>query len=95
MSTLLIGGPADGKRMNLPPMCGGVYKIASIEPDGMMPCSYSDACSPRIHTDLYYIGKFTNADGTTYEVATHSSVTDPMAALIKGYHYHRKPKRGW
>ena len=89
MSTLLIGGPADGKRMNLPPLCGGVYKIALIEPCGGM-SYYSDA--PRIFTHDYRIQKFCNADGTTCEVATHSSIKDPMAALIKGYHYHRKPR---
>lgn len=48
-----------------------------------------EAFSVEEHT--YTLRKFRSDDGTTLWAAFHSSVKNPMLALIKGYRYHRKP----
>lgn len=43
-------------------------------------------------TFTYNIKQFRGMNGEILEAAFDSSITDPMAALVKGYRYHRNPR---
>jgi hypothetical protein len=44
-----------------------------------------------VTTHTYTIKQFSDGNGSIFEVLVHSSVTNVMEALIKGYRYNRKP----
>lgn len=95
MKTLFVGGPEDGKRKDWDwNFRGPVLKVAHHPFYGDNSVSIDDAIvGMNVHT--YQLKKlFRDETGKNYEVAFHSSITNPMEALIKGYHYHRKPNYG-
>ena len=61
-------------------------------PDPIVNLSKASDDSIGITTHTYTLKQTRGADGKVYQVAAHSSVTDILGALIKGYHYHRKPR---
>jgi len=46
-----------------------------------------------VTTHTYALKRFRDGNGVDHVVAFHSDVKNTMEALIKGYHYHRKPRR--
>jgi hypothetical protein len=89
---LFVGGPKDGKREDFPTQ-GGYVQTAVLNPyTKAYPPPFDDSLGIEVHT--YQIKRFSDGepDGTVFEVAFHSTVKNPMAALIKGYRYHRKKR---
>lgn len=93
MKTLFVGGPKDGKREDWDwGRSGPIAQVATYNVfHGPVVPIDQGTIGMDIHT--YQLKQF-RQNGTDYEVAFHSSVTDPMKALITGYHYHRKPRYG-
>jgi hypothetical protein len=87
---LFVGGPYDGKRQPFPDQGSWVNVPVFDKNDGTYPVDLAAHVGICIHT--YTIKRFNDA-GHEFQVAFHSSVKNPMAALIKGYRYHRKPRR--
>jgi hypothetical protein len=88
--TLFIGGPKDGKREVIPQHCGYAYQCATmVQPRDRVP----DIADPLVGvtTHTYLIRPLVGENGTAHQVAVHSSVTNVMEALLKGYRYNRKP----
>lgn len=90
MKTLFVGGPNDGKRQELPNVQPHhyAYSFQSDLNNGYVnPC---DSIGVTVHT---YTRKQFRQAGKTFEVMFHSTIIDPMEALIKGYRYHRNPRK--
>jgi hypothetical protein len=89
MKTLFIGGPNDGVRMALPPNSGPTFNVVEMGAN-VFESRFMDLKSTidfKHHT--YYAKQFQNG----LKIMMHENVSDPIAALIKGYHSHRKPRR--
>ncbi len=94
MKTLFVGGPKDGKRECFPPNFGGtiiVYSHPFYGADYDTFKQHNALVGMDIHT--YTLQKFRDTSGTDHVAAFHSSIANPMEALIKGYHYHRVPRK--
>jgi len=93
MKTLFVGGPEDGKRNDWDwHIHGPIIKMATYTAlNGPVVPLDEATIGMDIHT--YRLQRFMG-DGKTHEIAVHSSIQNPMEALIKGYHYHRNPRYG-
>lgn len=87
---LFIGGPKDGKREFLPDGQHQIRCATRILPDSKN--TVADFLAVGFQTHTFEIKRFRCEDGTELEIAVHSSVKDVMKQLVKGYHYHRKPR---
>lgn len=94
---LFVGGPSDGYRKE-DPWSGPTAHIAHFDkrdwltylPDpGHFPVSVQDL---GVKTETYYRKKFRDENGVDYEAFFHSSVKNPMEALLQGYRYHRNKR---
>jgi hypothetical protein len=89
---LFVGGPSDGlRREDIAPNHPMIYTLGTprIEP------YYATADpSPEIavHTEVYTRQQFRDSSGKEHEAMFHSSIKNPMEALLKGYRYHRNPR---
>jgi hypothetical protein len=98
MKTLFIGGPRDGIREELPPHILGAtacYQTLEARPayrDGY-PTGYPAEINlaPHIKTHMYHLKQF-NESNETFQIAVHSSVTNPMRRLFNGYRYPKRKK---
>ncbi len=87
---LFIGGPKDGKRETLPPNFYP-FQMQCVQRTGIrtMPdpnSVFDPSFGITTHT---YTAKVLKCGKTVY---MHSSVSDLIEQLVKGYRYHRKPK---
>lgn len=95
VKTLFVGGPKDGKREIWPNHLGPYVNVYAhpAYPDSLTTFNRADAIiGMDIHT--YRLEKFKDNNYIDFTVAFHSSIKNPMEALIKGYHYHRNPRYG-
>lgn len=94
---LFIGGPKDGLREAIPQAT--VYHQLQVPHYVQRNLGSLNSPMPAfgITTHTFTIKRFVAEDGTELKIAVHSSVKDVMKQLVKGYHYHRKPRRkyGW
>lgn len=85
---LFVGGPKDGCREAIP---GATTCLRSVQCDYTHTFADPSACVG-FQTFTYTIHRLHGANNEVHQVAADSSVPDVMAALVKGYRYHR-PKR--
>lgn len=95
MKTLFVGGPKDGKREFFPTGYGDSIRVYSHHTAYGISADTFDRddalVGMNIHT--YELKRFRDENGNDYAVAFHSSVKNSMEALIKGYRYHRSPRK--
>lgn len=89
---LFIGGPKDGKREALPQ----TTRIHQLQTANFTRRDTFPSATPMpafgITTHTFEIKQLIAEDGSVLKIAVHSSVKDVMKQLVKGYHYHRKPR---
>ncbi len=87
---LFVGGPSDGHRK--PDPCVNYTNVAELKLNpAWLTAAYEDDCVG-YDVSTYTKKQFIGPNGQVYEAFFHSSITDPMEALLKGYHYHRNPR---
>jgi hypothetical protein len=94
MKTLFVGGPKDGKREFFPQNYGDTIKVYSHPLYGADYDTFKrDNALVGMNIHTYTLQKFRDSSGADYTAAFHSSIVSPLEALIKGYRYHRAPRR--
>jgi hypothetical protein len=85
---LFIGGPKDGLRQARPPAVTAIqYQSWRAAPQNSI---LGGSLGFTTHT--YNLKRVAVGDNEFVEVAVHSSITNPMKQLLKGYRYHRNPR---
>ena len=90
MKILFVGGPMDGKRQLWPDKHTWVNVPVFASNFKDPPANLAEHVGICIHT--YRLQRFTIGNGEYLEAAFHTSVNNPMAALIKGYRYYRRKR---
>ena len=76
-------------REPLPPGCG--FQAKCCDRKRVQNTPYDGGFTIEEH--IYTMHRLKDANGLDHCVMLHQTVTNPIAALVKGYHRHRKPDK--